>query len=313
MNKESISDFCYRYFTATGCHIIEKSPDHLKVKLSPEADRDLTGRPYYWNFVERTGAEPETMSFMFVFDPSRREKEKAKEREKTQSAAANQSILGRYFGMPPIIPQPGRVLEEPLVFGTRRLEQIFQSACEKGTYLQLYEQPPTLATGNLYSLPYTTWLGINYKVGYICDMKKEQLVSLGISLRSGEIASGFHDILQTRQLSPRLPAHTSLRETISLTRAVEHLEAYMETLLKREDYAWANEAEHRMQQELDRVDRYYGELLRAIGLEPDARADIERQYAGRREEIQWQYQPRVEVSPINCGFFHLLTDTMRQH
>ena len=102
MNKEQIAHFCERYFTATGSHLIEKSPIHMKVKLSPDADRDLTGRSYYWNFVERTGAEAETMSFMFIFDPEAREKEKeADSAGKAQPGSSGNSILGRYFGMPP--------------------------------------------------------------------------------------------------------------------------------------------------------------------------------------------------------------------
>lgn len=37
----------------------------------PRADRMLTDRPYYWGFVERTGVDPETLSFSFVFDPQK--------------------------------------------------------------------------------------------------------------------------------------------------------------------------------------------------------------------------------------------------
>ncbi|MEI2396706.1 YqhG family protein, partial [Paenibacillus phytohabitans] len=50
------------YLEATECTILESSPLHVTVKLSPRADRMLTDRPYYWGFVERTGVDPETLS-----------------------------------------------------------------------------------------------------------------------------------------------------------------------------------------------------------------------------------------------------------
>ncbi|MCY7560512.1 YqhG family protein, partial [Paenibacillus macerans] len=71
MTSEQIRKLVMTYLEATECQFLEKSPYHVTVKLSPRADRDLTNRPYYWGFIERTGAEPETMSFSFIFDPER--------------------------------------------------------------------------------------------------------------------------------------------------------------------------------------------------------------------------------------------------
>lgn len=319
MNTRQIANFCERYFSATGCRIIEKAPTHLKVKLSPAADRDLTGRPYYWSFIERTGAEPETMSFMFIFDQEAWEKAKEEEKQRQLGAKAagaapgqsGDSILGRYFGMSPILPQPGRMLEENIVYGSRRFEQIIASACDKGAYVQLFEDPPALPVGAAVSIPYSTWLGVNYKVDFICDMKREEIVSLGICMSTGEIVSDFQMRLHHKKLSPRIPTHTTLREKITLERAVQGLEAYVEERLKRADYNWARDALERMAEELDRIDAYYGGMLRAAGIEAVQKAEFERQYARRREEIEWQYRPRIEVCPINCGWYHLLADTFR--
>lgn len=67
------------YLEATECSIIEASPLHVTVKLSPRADKMLTDRPYYWGFVERTGVDPETLSFTFVFDPEKYDSQAAVE------------------------------------------------------------------------------------------------------------------------------------------------------------------------------------------------------------------------------------------
>lgn len=305
MKKEQIAAFCERYFIATGCQLIEKSPAHLQVKLSPEADRELTGRTYYWNFIERTGAEPETMSFTFIFDPE------AHAGSKPEPARADSAGSHRYYGLPPIAPQPGRTLEEPLVYGARRLEQLFDSACRKGAYLQLFEQPPDLPPGSAVSVPYATWLVVNYKISYICDMKREELMSLGIHLATGEIATDFIGKLVNKRLSPRMPPRTTLTEAISLARAAELLEQVIIGHLNRQDTAWAEEARARLAEEQERIDAYYEDLLAGEGLEPETRQALEGQHDKRREEIRWQHEPRIEVCPVNSGLFHLLTDSFR--
>lgn len=304
MNKEEIASFCERYFTAIGCELIEKSPVYLHVKLSPEADRELTGRTYYWNFVERTGVEPETMSFRFIFDPEAHERSKP--------ASDEPAVPNRFAGLPPIVPRPGRTLEEPLVFGTRRLEQLFASACRRGAYLQLFEEPPETGIPlSPASVPYATWLGVNYKISFISDMKREELMSLGIHLSTGEIAEDFFGKLKHRTLSLRMPPRTMLRETITLERAARQLEQVVFDRLRSQDYTWAAEARSRLREEEERLAAYYGDLLAAAGLEPEAREELENQYAKRRDEIRWQHEPRIEVCPVNCGFFHLLDDTFR--
>lgn len=304
MNKEQIASFCERYFAATGCTLVEKSPAFLHVKLSPEADRELTGRTYYWNFIERTGAEPETMSFKFILDPE------AHERDHPQAASRGAGPAGA-FGLPPIAPVPGRTLEEPLVFGSRRLEQLFASACRKGAYLQLFEEPPASSGGSRAALPYATWLGVNYKISFICDMKREQLMSLGIHLSTGELAEDFFAKLKDRRLTARMPPRTVLGDTISLERAAGRLEQAVTDRLAGLDYGWADDARQRLAEEEARIDAYFGDLLAASGLDPEEREALVRQREQRLAEIRWQHAPRIEVRPVNCGFFHLLQDTFR--
>src|SRR5690625_3845349 len=102
-----VKQFVDRYLETTGSDVVEKQPGYVTVRLSPTADRALTNRPYYWNFVDRTGVEPETMTFTFVLDP----------------AAAPEPNR-------PNTPQPGgqinqmRTIVEPLSFGSARLNQM---------------------------------------------------------------------------------------------------------------------------------------------------------------------------------------------
>jgi hypothetical protein len=291
------------YLESTECQIIEKSPYHVTVKLSPQADRQLTGRPYYWGFVDRTGAEPETLSFTFVFDPERYDQH---EQEKTAAARQQDHLLSRYYGTAPLLPQlgPGRIQREDVTYGSARLQQIWNAARQEGFCLYLFEQPPSLQRETLFSAPYEPWLGVCFKAEMACDMKKEELHFIGISLVSGQIASPFPDRLKGLTLSPRLPENVHIQPaTLSLDAAAGLLESYLTGKLAEMDYGWAEQAKERLKEELAVIDIYYEDLLK----EPDEEklAAIREQFASRRSETTWQYEPKVHLSAITCGLFHL--------
>ncbi|HWO54153.1 YqhG family protein [Paenibacillus sp. JTLBN-2024] len=303
MSPQEVQEHMMTYLESTECQIIEKSPYHVTVKLSPQADRQLTGRPYYWGFVDRTGAEPETLSFTFVFDPERYDQH---EQEKTAAARQQDHLLSRYYGTAPLLPQlgPGRIQREDVTYGSARLQQIWNAARQEGFCLYLFEQPPSLQRETLFSAPYEPWLGVCFKAEMACDMKKEELHFIGISLVSGQIASPFPDRLKGLTLSPRLPENVHIQPaTLSLDAAAGLLESYLTGKLAEMDYGWAEQAKERLKEELAVIDIYYEDLLK----EPDEEklAAIREQFASRRSETTWQYEPKVHLSAITCGLFHL--------
>lgn len=335
MNQQEIERFVMRYLDTTGCHIAEKGAGHVTVRLSPEADKDLMNRSYYWGFVERTGAPPEPMSFTFIFDPEAAEAgasprtqahavgtgaPAAASRSATSvgsstagtdneaAAPAGDSILGRYFGIS--LPAggmgagPGRIPSDTMTFGSRRLEQLFGVVCSRGRYVRLFEEPDPAALNPYASPGYSTWLCVNYKLEFVCDMKRDEMHSLGIQLTTGRIVDGFYSRLQKRRLTPQIPATIHLRPTaLTLEKAAAALDNQIETLVRGYDHTWADEAWMRLKEEWSRIDRYYGELLQTA--EPGKKAEIEEQYRSREQEIDWQYRPRILVSVTNCGLFHL--------
>lgn len=320
MNTDQIRDFVHRYLEATGCRILEKTPAYSTVKLSPEADRDLTNRSYYWSFVDRTGAEPETMSFTFVFDPAQAPAP-APQRPAgvplpassappvpggaaAAAPAAADSILGRYFGTAPAPGFGARVPREELTFGSRRLQQIFQTVKSRGRYVQMFEEPRAENAWRPGSFAYASWLCVNYKVEFLCDMKRDELHSLAIQLSTGEIAGCFYDLLLAKRLTPRLPPHVHIaRHRFTLEQAAEKLERRLEEQILGYDRRWADEAHERWQDELARVDDYYVEMLNQA--EPDQQPAVLEQHQNRRREIEWQHRPRIRISVTNCGLFHL--------
>jgi len=324
MKTEQLRDYVSRYLEATGSQVLECHPAYVTVKLSPEADKALMNRPYYWSFVERTGAEPETMSITFVFDPEQfdrvQEQRKNQARQPTPPLSApgqpsgssgaaessgQQSILAHYFGFSPAIVH-NRVRQEPITFGSGRLNQIFASAKLKGRYVHLYEQPDKQVVLPGQSIRYLSYLNVNYKIEYTCDLKRDELHSLAICLSTGEIVSGFHEAVEHRPLSPKLPAHTHISEMISLPRAVAELEHYVERYVRSQEHGWAEQAEERMADELHRIQLYYQEMIQN-SYDDQEKSTIEQEYRARQEEIAWQYKPRIVVSATGCGIFHLLS------
>ncbi|MDQ0086682.1 hypothetical protein J2T12_000076 [Paenibacillus anaericanus] len=327
MTTEQIQKFVMTYLETTECQIIEKSPSHVTVKLSPQADRDLTNRPYYWGFIERTGAEPETMSFSFIFDPERHQadldRQTKAESERTSRIAAEgeasnpietpvnaqpqeDSILGRYFGVVRPLPilGPGRIQREELTYGSPRLKQIFAAAQRSGRCVYLFEDPGQKQRMTLLPAAYEPWLGVCFKVELSCDVKREELHFYGISLLNGKVDEDFNSKLLDKNWMPRVPENIHIEPSrLSLADGRDVLESKLRTKVESYDHSWAEEASERLQDELTLIESYYRDLLE----QPDEEQNkaIQEQFESRQGEIRWQYQPRIVVSTVNYGIFHL--------
>ncbi|KTD85454.1 YqhG family protein [Paenibacillus etheri] len=349
LTSQEVRKHVMDYLEATECSIIEVSPIHVTVKLSPRADRMLTDRPYYWGFVERTGVDPETLSFTFVFDPEKYDSQASIEVPPTvnrsigalnppitgnpvmgatvdveastdllnsespesnvvhvPSSNPEDSILARYFGIVPALPRigPGMIRREDIIYGSKRLQQIWSAAQDEGKCLYLFEDPGSRQRNTLFSAAYEPWLGVCYKVEMSCDLKREELHYLGISLTKGTIMDDFNEKISSREMTPRLPENVHIQPyELTVTAATDLLEAHLTSHLAELDYTWAEQARERLRVELAIIDIYYGELLK----EPDEekRLGTQEQYNRRRQETIWQYEPQIAVSAITYGLFHL--------
>ncbi len=272
MNEKQVHKFVNRYLEATECSILEKSPNHFTVKLSPLADRELTNRPYYWSFVDRVGAEPETMTYLFVTDKNKYDaaEEMKKEAAAQQDAAVNaqdaaaDAALGRSLGfMHGSLSAPARVPREDLYFGARKLDMLFEAAKAKGSFVYLFQEPDKRSSNPFASTPYTAWLGVNMRVEFACDRKREEIHSYGISLATGQCVEHFYDRLLTYKLSPRLPANIHITKNgLSFNKALGIVEQALERKLRSYDYSWAEDASARLAEELERISGYYEPLIR---------------------------------------------------
>ncbi|KAI7243651.1 hypothetical protein KC345_g12166, partial [Hortaea werneckii] len=189
------------------------------------------------------------------------------------------------------------IRREDVTYGSKRLSQIWSAARDEGKCLQLFEDPGLRQRTTLFSAAYEPWLGVCYKVEMTCDLKREELHFIGVSLTSGLIIPDFEARLASRELTPRLPENIHIQPSeLSVAAGAERLEGYLTSKLALLDYTWAEEARERLELELSIVDIYYEELLK----EPDEekRTGIEEQYNRRRKETSWQYEPQIAVSAV---------------
>jgi len=281
MDHVWVRNYIERYLEYHNCLFLERGPGHTQVKLSVEVDKDLTNRPYYWTFVERTGTEPETLTMNFIFD-----------QEKVDS-----NLRG-----------------EVVSFGSERLKQFFNAAKSHGKAVRLYQQSTSRNLGyNSRKIPHATklnpWIGVNYKVELLCDKKKDLLFSLGMNLSNGQLQTAFFPKLKKINLTPVLPANTVTSPPfITFREAALQLEEYLLNEIHNQDFTWAIAAYERLDQEIQQVEAYYvnqqkqSENKSAV-FQKQGVVDVEKDK--RVAEISWLYSPRIEVKPINYGVFYL--------
>lgn len=222
MKQEEIYHYVERYLDALDCDIIAQGSNYITSRLSLEADKDITNRPYYWMFVERTGAEPQTQTLTFRFDIGEEN---------------NEDIKG-----------------EGLQLGCWRLHQIFQSAKKHGQYVRLYEETPYISQAQ----GLVPWLLVNYKISFISDQKKDLYYPLGFNLLTGQIIAYFDQVISSFSLSPKIPDyHFTLRPIFSIRSAIQRIEDHIYQLLEKEDNSWAEEAHRRIDEEVELIHSFF--------------------------------------------------------
>jgi hypothetical protein len=223
MNQSEIYQYVEKYLEAQECQIIVKDPAYLQTQLTIKVDKDIANRPYYWMFVERTGAEPQPFNLTFIFDQEK----------------VDDNVRG-----------------EILQFGCWRLHQIFQSAKSHGQFIRLYEEV-SLSPSTQGLMP---WLFINYKISFISDQKKDILYPLGFNLISGQMISYFDQILEQYDLTPKIPDyHFTLSPIFSLKSAITHIEQHLQQYLGEQDSTWADESNQRLDEEAELIKSFFSD------------------------------------------------------
>lgn len=278
MNQDEIRTFAENYFRSFQSTFVEEHPAFFSVELPVEVDKDIGNRPFYWSYVEKMGITPNLITLNLIFDP----------------ANCPEGIRG-----------------EAMTFGSRRLLQLFGSSKKHGQFVRLYEEPKQIQAKG--STPLAPWLCTNYKIEFVCDQKRDLLLSFGINLITGEILEDFHQKVKQLPLTPKLPDYSfTMQPIFGIDSAVTKLETFIQALLSKEDTKWAQLAKERLEEEKVYVESYYQEeASRQHSTEEDAEKLQERQKQlvtekeTRMNELIWQFEPKIEVQLVNGGLFYL--------
>ncbi|MGD6940804.1 YqhG family protein [Cytobacillus gottheilii] len=259
MQQHEIHRFLVKYFQANECDIIEQGPGFLRVQLTIELDKELMNRPFYWHYLEKTGGTPNPMQLTLI----------------TNKMLAPENMQG-----------------EVIHFGSPRLHQIFQSARSLAGYIRLYENHQHQ---NGTQIPLRPWLGMNVRISYQCDRKKDIFKSIGLQLINGQMIENFHDRLLTMNLTPKIPDYSfTLSPIIMAKSGMTRVAGFLQNSILQEDHTWADEARERWNKDLDLLEHFYED--------EEEKADS---YEIEKKALQEQYEPKISISMVNGGLFYL--------
>ena len=222
MYPQQIHDYIHKFFTENNCPILGGNDHYMTVQLTIDMDKRIMNRPFYWQYVENTGGEPNPAQLTFITDQNR----------------LVQDIKG-----------------EVVHFGSPRLNQLFQATKELGSFVHMYEQVKSQSESKTILTP---WLGVNYKVSYYSDQTKETLYSLGINLMNGQLIDNFQEWVSRADLNTRMTENAfDLMYIIKPIRGLERLDMVVEQLIQQDDHTWAEEAKERWQKDMEVLEHFY--------------------------------------------------------
>ena len=258
MYPQQVHSYLQQFFTENNCFILGENDHYITVQLTIDMDKRIMNRPFYWQYVEATNGEPSPAQVTFITDQN----------------GLEEKILG-----------------EIIHFGSPRLSQLFQVTKELGAFVQMFEK-----IDEHHSTPLLTpWLGVNYKVSYCSDRKKEMLFSFGINLLTGEIIEDFQESLRNMDLdSVKSEDAFQVQYIIKPIRALKRLDAKVEDLIQQDDHTWAEEAKKRWERSQRVLDYFY----EGVENKPEC-------YEIERKALEEQYESKINIEIINGGLFYL--------
>jgi len=258
MQQEQIHHFLESFFTSNSCEILENKEGYITVQLTIEMDKLLMNRPFYWHYLEKTNGVPNPMKLTLITDQNR---------------------------------VPTDLKGEVMHFGAPRLHQIFQATKELGSYIRLFEHVKPHG-GNV---PLHPWIGVNIIVSYQCDMKKDQLYSIGLHLVSGVLVENFQEKLENLDLTPKIPDLCfTMTPLIKPQSGLKRIEQFILQDIHNHDHTWADKARERWNKDLELLNHFYEDLEE----KPEC-------YEVEKQALQELYEPQIHISIQNGGIFYL--------
>lgn len=137
------------------------------------------------------------------------------------------------------------------------------------------------------------WLGLNVKISYLADRKKDKLLSLGLHLIRGEVVEQFQEKLETRELSSQIPDYCFTMSTmIKPESGVKRLYSLMEHYAHEEPDDWAVRAVQKWKEDTELLNQFY-----------EGTSDTSVEYEIERQALKTLYEPKISLTIENGGLF----------
>ena len=225
MQQQEIHNFLVTYFSSNHCEIIEEDDAYLTIQLTIEMDKELMNRPFYWQYLEKTGGIPNPARLTFITD--------------------SENV-------------PDHIKGETIYFGSPRLHQMIESTRKLASYIRLYEDK---RTNHNEQTPLFPWLNLNVMISYQCDRKKDIFTSVGLNLITGEIIENFYHYLWPIKMTPKIPDYSfTLSPLIMPKSGLSRLDMHIRQSFENDDHTWAEQAMERWNNDLQLLEHFYKDV-----------------------------------------------------
>ncbi len=275
--------FCERYFAAVGATCQLKKANYREYVLPIDVDKELTDRPYYWLWVERTGepVKPTILRLAFTEEAAATESERLRQEAMASDEWQQLDDVQRMFFRPPTA--------EYVAFGSFRLAKIFQSTKARGSVV-------AASDGKSGASP---WLLCQFLVTYHCDLSKQRVASIGVNLKTGQVMNGFLQKLQSLNLQTASPSDCLRSARVTIDAGIDAAKQELGLQLAAESHTWAADAARRLQSELESVNLYYDSIITDVAEEERALVEAERQRKLREHEER--IRPYIDCELTQLG------------
>ncbi|PWK06299.1 YqhG family protein [Tumebacillus permanentifrigoris] len=281
-SQEEIQDFCRRYFQAVKAPLLQDEPAYLQVELPRDVDKELIDRPWHWMMVETIYKDiPNTVKHLiFQQDLQREDMERP----------------------------------EYLTFGSLFLSKMIDSTKKRGSCTCGYQQGAMLTGTTLVPV-----LMITCKLSLIADRCRDEIVSYGVHLLTGEVYHDFYERVEGLTFTPQ-PSQLVQVETakLSMQQGFTKIRDQVHSEIQAMNHTWAIDAQDNLSREREQLETYYQSLglVNADTQLPDeekaAKATLfQAELRLRLEELEWRCAPRVKIEPFQFALLYLSETVLR--
>ncbi len=287
-------NFCDRYFQVVQSTVVYKTDDYREYLPSLAIDKELTDRPFFWMWAEKTGQpiEPTTLRLAFSKEAQNQENDRLRQEAIAEIEQKSLTPAEKMFFRPPTC--------ELIDCGSFRLEKIFQSVDRHGKFACVVSQD------NTQNRTIVPWLCMNGLISYRCDSVEQQWFSVGVCLLSGQIIDDFFQKIEKISFH-EVTSKQILADAIwKVQNAIELAKQHVKQIGMTHPNEWAIEARVRLDEEIKHLETYYQSIIPDI--KEDERPLATAEFARKKANLQSLHEPKIN---IECKQFALIGLTVK--